>query len=85
VWKAIHSKTNTITAIKRVPVENDLDEILNEIKIMKQCRSPYIIRLLSRSGEYSHVSLVTTEVISKIMSCGYALGHHLAELTCKSI
>jgi len=43
VWKAIHLKTQTTTAIKRVPVENDLDEILNEIKIMKQCRSPYII------------------------------------------
>jgi serine/threonine protein kinase len=43
VWKAVHIKTGTVTAIKRVPVENDLDEILNEIKIMKQCRSPYII------------------------------------------
>jgi len=43
VWKAIHMKTGTTTAVKRVPVENDLDEILNEIKIMKQCRSPYII------------------------------------------
>jgi len=43
VWKAQHIKTGTATAIKRVPVENDLDEILNEIKIMKQCRSPYII------------------------------------------
>jgi len=43
VWKAQHVRTGTTTAIKRVPVENDLDEILNEIKIMKQCRSPYII------------------------------------------
>eukprot|EP01119_Soliformovum_irregulare_P004214 TRINITY_DN15220_c0_g1_i1.p1 TRINITY_DN15220_c0_g1~~TRINITY_DN15220_c0_g1_i1.p1 ORF type:complete len:431 (-),score=113.41 TRINITY_DN15220_c0_g1_i1:552-1844(-) len=43
VWKATHLKTQTITAIKKVPVENDLDEILTEIKIMKQCRSPYII------------------------------------------
>jgi len=43
VWKAVHMKTGTVTAVKRVPVENDLDEILNEIKIMKQCRSPYII------------------------------------------
>jgi len=43
VWKATHTKTGTVTAIKRVPVDNDLDEILNEIKIMKQCRSPYII------------------------------------------
>jgi len=43
VWKAVHHKTNTVTAIKRVPVENDLEEILNEIKIMKQCKSPYII------------------------------------------
>jgi len=43
VWKAIHIKSGTVTAIKRVAVENDLEEILNEIKIMKQCRSPYII------------------------------------------
>lgn len=43
VWKAEHLKTKTVTAIKKVPVENDLDEILNEIKIMKQCKSPYII------------------------------------------
>lgn len=43
VWKATHQKTGTVTAIKKVPVDNDLEEILNEIKIMKQCRSPYII------------------------------------------
>jgi len=43
VWKAMHIKTKTVTAIKKVPVENDLEEILNEIKIMKCCRSPYII------------------------------------------
>lgn len=43
VWKAFHTKTQTATAIKKIPVENDLEEILNEIKIMKQCRSPYII------------------------------------------
>lgn len=43
VWKYKHSKTGTVTAIKKIPVDNDLDEILNEIKIMKQCRSPYII------------------------------------------
>jgi len=43
VWKAIHSKTGTVVAIKRIAVENDLEDILNEIKIMKACRSPYII------------------------------------------
>jgi len=43
VWKSSHIRTGTIAAIKKVPVENDLDEILNEIKIMKGCRSPYII------------------------------------------
>lgn len=43
VWKALHTKTGTTTAIKKIPIENDLEEILNEIKIMKQCRSPYII------------------------------------------
>jgi len=43
VWKGRHQKTGTITAIKRVPIENDLDDIIKEIKIMKQCRSPYIV------------------------------------------
>lgn len=43
VWKAIHLKTGTVVAIKRIAVENDLEDILNEIKIMKACRSPYII------------------------------------------
>lgn len=43
VWRAEHAKTGTSTAIKRVPVDNDLEEIINEIKIMKQCKSPYIV------------------------------------------
>jgi len=43
VWKALHNKSKQITAIKKIPVENDLDEIIKEIKIMKLCKSPYII------------------------------------------
>ena len=43
VWKAIHHASGGTTAIKKVPVENDLEEIVNEIKIMKQCHSAYII------------------------------------------
>jgi serine/threonine protein kinase len=44
VWKAIHTKSNVVTAVKKVPIENDLNDLLNEIKIMKQCSSPYIIK-----------------------------------------
>eukprot|EP01116_Phalansterium_solitarium_P005734 TRINITY_DN1769_c0_g2_i1.p1 TRINITY_DN1769_c0_g2~~TRINITY_DN1769_c0_g2_i1.p1 ORF type:complete len:515 (-),score=198.63 TRINITY_DN1769_c0_g2_i1:60-1604(-) len=43
VWLAVHTKSGTPTAIKRVPVENGLEEIINEIRIMKNCRSPYIV------------------------------------------
>jgi len=43
VWKAIHQKTGTCTAIKIVPVENDLEDLFHEISMMKSCKSPYII------------------------------------------
>lgn len=30
-------------AVKRVPIEEGLDEIMEEINFMKQCQSPYIV------------------------------------------
>jgi len=43
VWKAIHKQTSTIVAIKRVGIDNDLEDIMKEIDFMKGCRSPYIV------------------------------------------
>lgn len=31
-------------AIKQVPVDTDLQEIIKEISIMQQCDSPYIVK-----------------------------------------
>lgn len=44
VWKAIHIKTGDIVAIKKVEIDNDLDDIMKEIDFMKGCRSPFIVR-----------------------------------------
>ncbi|PRP84427.1 hypothetical protein PROFUN_08107 [Planoprotostelium fungivorum] len=54
VWRAIHQKTKTVSAIKIVPVENDLEDLFHEISMMKACKSPYIINYFGsyfRPGE----------------------------------
>lgn len=37
VFKASHKETSQIVAIKQIPVESDLQEIIKEISIMQQC------------------------------------------------
>ncbi|KAM4582047.1 serine/threonine-protein kinase 4-like [Fundulus diaphanus] len=44
VFKANHKETGEIVAIKQVPVESDLQEIIKEISIMQQCNSPHVVR-----------------------------------------
>ncbi|CAF3340126.1 unnamed protein product [Rotaria socialis] len=44
VFKAKHRETGHFLAIKQIPVESDLQEIVKEISIMKQCDSPYIVK-----------------------------------------
>jgi len=44
VYKAIYKKTGYIVAVKLVPVNEDFQEILKEINIMKQCRSKYVVQ-----------------------------------------
>ncbi|XP_061583023.1 serine/threonine-protein kinase 4-like [Cololabis saira] len=44
VFKAIYKETGEIVAIKQVPVESDLQEIIKEISIMQQCNSPQVVR-----------------------------------------
>lgn len=54
VWKALHRTTGQIVAIKRVPVDDDLDELIGEIDFMKTLRSPHIIQYYKsywKSGE----------------------------------
>eukprot|EP00076_Gallus_gallus_P001897 NP_001026508.2 serine/threonine-protein kinase 3 [Gallus gallus] len=44
VFKAIHKESGQVVAIKQVPVESDLQEIIKEISIMRQCDSPYVVK-----------------------------------------
>uniref|UniRef100_A0A9L0JBS7 Serine/threonine kinase 4 n=1 Tax=Equus asinus TaxID=9793 RepID=A0A9L0JBS7_EQUAS len=44
VYKASHKETSQIVAIKQVPVESDLQEIIKEISIMQQCDSPHVVK-----------------------------------------
>ena len=44
VFKAIHKDSKQVLAIKQVPVDTDLQDIIKEISIMQQCVSPYVVR-----------------------------------------
>ncbi|CAH1772371.1 unnamed protein product [Owenia fusiformis] len=44
VYKALHKESGQVLAIKQVPVDSDLQEIIKEISIMQQCDSPYIVK-----------------------------------------
>ena len=44
VFKAIHNETGQVLAIKQVPVDTDLQEIIKEISIMQQCDSSHIVK-----------------------------------------
>ncbi|CAI5455927.1 unnamed protein product [Caenorhabditis angaria] len=44
VHKAIHKDSGHVLAIKKVPVDTDLHEIIKEISIMQQCKSKYVVK-----------------------------------------
>ena len=44
VWEATHRKTGNVVAMKRVPIENDYEDLLKEIQHMKQCESSHIVK-----------------------------------------
>jgi serine/threonine kinase 3 len=44
VYKALHKDSGQSLAIKQVPVDSDLQEIIKEISIMQQCDSPFVVK-----------------------------------------
>ena len=44
MFKAIHKDTGSVLAIKKVPIDTDLQEIIKEITIMQQCDSRYVVK-----------------------------------------
>jgi len=47
VYKMKDELTGDNVAVKVVPVEKDLEDLMNEIKILKQCKSPYITQYIT--------------------------------------
>uniref|UniRef100_A0A7N9AQX1 non-specific serine/threonine protein kinase n=1 Tax=Mastacembelus armatus TaxID=205130 RepID=A0A7N9AQX1_9TELE len=68
VFKAIHKESGQVVAIKQVPVESDLQEIIKEISIMQQC------------DRWEHNTLLDYTVIFKfILMVFSSLSHQLTE------
>ncbi|CAG9759603.1 unnamed protein product [Ceutorhynchus assimilis] len=44
VYKALHKESGQVLAIKQVPVDTDLQEIIKEISIMQQCDSSFVVK-----------------------------------------
>ncbi|CAL1267728.1 unnamed protein product [Larinioides sclopetarius] len=44
VYKALHKESGQVLAIKQVPVDTDLQEIIKEISIMQQCDSLFVVK-----------------------------------------
>lgn len=44
VYKAMHKESGQKLAIKQVPVDSDLQDIIKEISIMQQCDSAYVVK-----------------------------------------
>lgn len=44
VWKARHKNSGKTVAVKIIPVEQDLEDLMKEITILKECRNDFIIR-----------------------------------------
>ncbi|KAJ6240155.1 serine/threonine-protein kinase tao [Anaeramoeba flamelloides] len=44
VYKAIYISTKEAVAVKKIPIDADLDSVIKEISIMKQCRHKHIVK-----------------------------------------
>ena len=44
VYKSIHKESRKVVAIKQVPIDADLQDMIKEISIMQQCDSPYVVK-----------------------------------------
>lgn len=58
VMKALHKETNTILAIKQVPIDTDLHVLIKEVSIMKQCDSPFVVKYYGSYYKNSNLWIV---------------------------
>lgn len=58
VYKALHKKSGQVLAIKQVPVDTDLQDIIKEISIMQQCDCNYIVKYYGSYFKHSDLLIV---------------------------
>jgi hypothetical protein len=58
VHRAIHKSSGTVLAIKKVPLDTDLQEIIKEITIMQQCDSCYVVKYYGSYFENSDLWVI---------------------------
>lgn len=71
VHKAIHKETGHVLAVKKVPVDTDLQEIIKEISIMQQCDSKYVVKYYGSYFKNSDLWVLIFRLVS------FLLGFHL--------
>merc|ERR550519_715949 len=64
VYKALHKDSKQILAIKQVPVDTDLQDIIKEISIMQQCDSPYVVKYYG-AGSVSDIMRLRKKPLSE--------------------
>lgn len=67
-------------AIKKVGIDNDLDDIMKEIEFMKGCRSPYIVRYFGsyfKENELWVSNMLLCLCHNVIVSCDCFFSFHL--------
>jgi serine/threonine protein kinase len=90
VWKAIHRATGGIVAIKKVGIDNDLDDIMKEIEFMKGCRSPYIVRYFGSYFKENELWIVMEycgagSVCDMMKICDNTLSEDQIAVVCKDV
>ena len=76
VFKAIHKESGQVVAIKQVPVESDLQEIIKEISIMQQCDRWDDEAVLPKSLHLLHIwthKLVIVLKVSYLQPCSISI------------
>lgn len=90
VWKAIHKQTGGVVAIKKVGIDNDLDDIMKEIEFMKGCRSPYIVRYFGSYFKDNELWIVMEycgagSVCDMMKICDNTLSEDQISVVCKDV
>ncbi|KAI9184644.1 hypothetical protein H9P43_003699 [Blastocladiella emersonii ATCC 22665] len=58
VYRATHRRSDAVVAVKQVPVDDNLQDIMQEIKVLTACDSPSIIRLFGHFLEPRNLWIV---------------------------